>query len=172
MIDRALRDRLLTHRDVVEGITVAKLAELLPRVELAKLLTAALEQGRSQKPYLETNLLAAIPVTTLVQHVPLPWVWDHVVVPKIAAALGLKAKEAPAPAPPPADTARTEVALASPVSAPAAAAPARTSAAGGDESVIIVDGGAQDPGMDLEIDDILASDPKPKVTAVPKPAKR
>jgi len=162
MIDRALRDRLLTHRDIVEGVTVAKLTELLPRSELGKIITAALELGRSQKPYVETNLLAAVPTATLVQHVPLAWIWEHVVVTKIAPALGIKANAAAPPATK--EPARAEPAAA----APAASAPKAKAA--DEEAVIIVDGG-QDNSMDLEIDDILGSDPKPKAATVPKPAK-
>ena len=36
LIDRAMEDQLLTHRDVVRGITVASMVELLPRSEMPR----------------------------------------------------------------------------------------------------------------------------------------
>jgi hypothetical protein len=92
MLDRGLKDRLITHKDIVDGISVTKLAELLPRTELEKVISAALKQGSANKPYTEANLLGATPASTLVKHVPLPWIWEHVIVPKIAQAHAYAAK--------------------------------------------------------------------------------
>lgn len=171
MLDRALKDKLLTHRDIVEGITVAKLAELLPRPELAKIISAALDLGHAQKAYLEPNLLSATPASVLVQHIPLAWIWDQVVVPKITEVLGFRAKEAPAVAPPKA----AEVSIppkaepkaeAPKVEAPKPPPPEPKAA----EEEAAEEAPVEEENMDLEIEDILA-EPKPKA-AVPKPNKR
>jgi hypothetical protein len=165
MIDRALRDRLLSHRDVVDGITVGKLAELLPRPELAKIIAAALDQGHAQKAYVEQNLLAAAPSGTLVEHVPLSWIWEQVVVPKIAEALGIKQR--PLVEAPPAAAAPKEEAKAPPAAKEAAPPPAAPRDAPPAEDAEP----PSDDGMDLEIEDILA-EPKPKTAPVPRPMKR
>ncbi len=86
MLDRALKDELVSHLDIVEGMTVSKLAEHLPRIELEKIITAALMQSQKEKPFREEDLLRETPSTTLVEHVPLPHVWETVVEPKIARA--------------------------------------------------------------------------------------
>jgi hypothetical protein len=91
MLDRALEDGLLTHADIIDGITIAKLAELLPRTELEKVLTAAIQAGRSKRPFVDRDLLGATPTSMLVSHVPLPWLWDKILVPKVAVARGLEA---------------------------------------------------------------------------------
>lgn len=84
MLDRALKDELIEHKDVVDGITVSKLAEHLPRIELEKIITAALRQSEKEKPFHETDLLRETPTTTLVEHVPLPHIWETVIEPRIA----------------------------------------------------------------------------------------
>jgi hypothetical protein len=148
LIDRALKDRVANHRDVVDGLSVAKLAELLPRTELEKLITAALKAGSGNKPYTEANLMTAIPATTLVQHIPLPWIWDHVVVPKIAEVHGFVAKAAPVPlvvAPP------SPIAAAPLVPAPA---PAAVPPPAADETLA-----GLEASLDLEIDDVLGDAP-------------
>ena len=88
VIDRALGDQLLTHRDVVEGITVSQMSERLPRTELGMLLAAALKMGGENKPFVERSLLGVTPVSTLVRHIPLEWIWEQVVIPRIAEAHG------------------------------------------------------------------------------------
>ena len=110
ILERALADELITHRDVVEGITVQKLAELLPRPELERLLSSVLSNARRATAFTEVDVLATVPCTTIVRHVPLALIWARVVVPKIAESHGL------APKPPPPKPAVVE-----PEPAPAAA---------------------------------------------------
>ncbi len=134
IIERALEDKLLTHRDVVRGISVNAMASYLPRSELPKILEAALELGNAKKPFVEKNLLDAVPVATLAQYVPLPAIWQQVVLPFIAEPHGfVPRQEVPAARP----AARSEgerapspeVAAAPAAAAPiAAAAPAREAA--------------------------------------------
>lgn len=100
MLDRAIEDSLMTHRDVVEGLTVERIAQLLPRAELGWILQVALDRGRSKKPFRDEDLLSEAPMSVLAEHVPLPTIWDAVVIPKIAQDHGLvpPQEEEPAPA--------------------------------------------------------------------------
>lgn len=88
MLDRALVDHLLSHRDVVEGITVAELAQRLPKKELGVIIESALELSHNKAPFTERDLLKARPPEVLVDYVPLSHLWNNVVVPKIAEAHG------------------------------------------------------------------------------------
>ena len=84
MLERALSDKLLTHRDVVDGVTVEELANRLPKAELGRLIQCALQNGERGATFTDSDLLATTPARTLVQYVPLSHLWDNVVVPKIA----------------------------------------------------------------------------------------
>jgi len=88
MLDRALTDKLVTHRDVVDGITVDELVTRLPKAELGKIITAALEHGHRDAPFKDEDLIAATPSSTLVRFVPLAHVYKTVIEPKIAASHG------------------------------------------------------------------------------------
>lgn len=89
ILDRALTDGLLTHADLVDGVSVEKLAQSLPREQLAALINAALELGRSKKVFTEEALLETAAAQILVEDVSLVHIWETVVVPKIAIAHGL-----------------------------------------------------------------------------------
>ena len=97
MLERALGERLITHRDVVEGITVAELAKRLPKAELGKIIEGALTKAKSNSPFSEADLLREMPPFVLVEYVPLPHIWDTVVSQKIAAAHGYVAAAPPPP---------------------------------------------------------------------------
>ena len=81
LIERALEDQLLTHRDVVRGISVGLMTEYLPRTELPKIIDAALQLGEGKKPFLERDLLASIGIATLTEYIPLTAIWHRVVFP-------------------------------------------------------------------------------------------
>ncbi len=84
MLERALADQLLTHQDVVEGITLEELATRLPKSELGNIIKLSLENSRGNKPFTERDLLTAVPPSVLVNYVPLGTLWHQVIVPKIA----------------------------------------------------------------------------------------
>lgn len=84
ILERALTDGLLSHKEVVEGITTEQIVDKLPRSELAKIISGALTSGQAGKPFSETQMLAMVPPSSLVQHIPLTDIWNKVVVPKIA----------------------------------------------------------------------------------------
>ncbi|MDX2050828.1 MAG: hypothetical protein SFV15_00460 [Polyangiaceae bacterium] len=117
MLERALTDKLLTHRDIVEGVTVAELAVRLPKAELGKIIQQALTAGHGGRPFSDSDLLVAMPPETLVEYIPLVHLFESAVLPKIAQAHGYT--DPPAP---PAEEAKPAPAAASPAAAPAAAA--------------------------------------------------
>lgn len=84
LIERALKDSLIDHRAVVDGVSVAELATRLPKAELGKIIEGALSAGAAKRPFTEVDLLAAMPPSALVDYVPLKHLWDKVVAPKIA----------------------------------------------------------------------------------------
>lgn len=81
ILDRGLANLLLSHEELVAAITVEKLAALLPREELGAIIAMALRQPDK---FSEEHLVGAVPPRTLVDHVPLDYVWTRVVVPLIA----------------------------------------------------------------------------------------
>ena len=94
MLDRAIEDHLLTYRDIVEGITVAKLVNFLPLGELQALIEKALSNSHTGKVFTEEDLLRAVPSKKLVENVPLSLIWDSVIHPKVAAENGLTEESA------------------------------------------------------------------------------
>lgn len=81
---RGMADHLLNQKDIVEGLGVNRLAECLPATALTEVLTRAFANAQEKKPFSEVDMLEVVPTTVLVEHVPLPELWDRVVVPKIA----------------------------------------------------------------------------------------
>ena len=88
LLERALVDGLVSHADIVEGISVSEMATCLPNAELGKLIEAALHKSESKKPFTEADLLGEMPPFVLVEYIPLPHVYEGVIVEKIAAAHG------------------------------------------------------------------------------------
>ena len=84
MLERALTDALITHRDIIEGISVAEIAARLPKAELGKIIDGALAAGHRHTPFTESDLWAALTAAVLVEYVPLRLVWERVIQPKIA----------------------------------------------------------------------------------------
>jgi len=84
MLERAFEDKLITHRDVVEGVTVEELANRLPKAELGRIIQMALQNADRGTSFTEQDLISATPPRTLVQYVPLAHLWESVIVPKIA----------------------------------------------------------------------------------------
>lgn len=93
MLGRALDDKLVTHADIVEGITVEELASRLPKSELGKIIKGALDCGKRNAPFTETDLLGSMPPDVLVNYMPLFQVWDAIIDPKIAIEHGYAAKK-------------------------------------------------------------------------------
>lgn len=134
MLERAFEDKLITHRDVVEGVTVEELSNRLPKAELGRIISHALQNADRGTSFTEADLIATTPPRTLVQYVPLAHLWESVIVPKIAERHGYQRAAAPpslgptwsepAPAPVPAPAAAMP-SLPEPPKAHAEAAPAK-----------------------------------------------
>jgi len=84
ILDRAMEDRLLTHRDIVDGITVATMVQYLPVSELQAVIEKALANSHNGKAFNEQDFLKVTPSQTLVEHVPLSVIWETVICPKVA----------------------------------------------------------------------------------------
>jgi hypothetical protein len=93
MLGRALEDKLVSHQDIVEGITVEELASRLPKSELGKIIKGALECGKRNAPFTESDLLGSMPPDVLVNYMPLFQVWDAIIDPKIAVEHGYTSKK-------------------------------------------------------------------------------
>jgi len=100
LLERGLEDRLLTHRDLVEGTTVEEIANRLPKTELGRLIQCALQNADKGTSFTEVDLLSTTPPRALVQHVPLAHLWDMVIVPRIADRHGYAPTASKAPAEP------------------------------------------------------------------------
>ncbi len=84
LLERALRDGLVTHEAVISGITVGEVATRLPKVELGKIIEGALQAGKKKAPFTEVELWAALTAPVLVEYVPLAHIWSTVLVPRVA----------------------------------------------------------------------------------------
>lgn len=89
IVDRAVEDRLVTYKDIVDGITVSTLVQYIPLTDLAAVIENALANSHGGKPFTEQDLLRMLPSNSLVDHVPLSVIWDQVLYPKVAEAIGL-----------------------------------------------------------------------------------
>jgi hypothetical protein len=84
IVDCARANGLVTDHDVIEGLTIDRILELVPKNELVKLLRSALVEGRHGRAFDDEALLDAMPPAALLDHVPLAQMWESVVVPRIA----------------------------------------------------------------------------------------
>lgn len=89
IIERALSEGLISHRDVVSAISVPTLVDRLPRAELATVFERVLEEGREGMAFTDELLFDMVPMPVIVAHVALATLWDWVITAKIAVPLGL-----------------------------------------------------------------------------------
>jgi hypothetical protein len=101
LIDKAMEEKLLKARDVIDGIGVSRLAEVLPRAELGWMLEKALERGRGRKPFTDEQFLAEAPVGVLADRVPLSELWENVIAAHVAVPQGFADRPTKQSAPPP-----------------------------------------------------------------------
>jgi hypothetical protein len=97
LLERALKDGLITHRDIVDGITVTELSVRLPKSELGRIIDGAVLAGREKKPFTDLDLWALLTAPVLVEHVPLTHIWSTVIAAKIAAVHGFSSGADSAP---------------------------------------------------------------------------
>lgn len=97
IIDQALGEGLIHHRDIVSAISVPTLVDRLPRAELATVFERVLEEGRGGMAFTDELLLQLVPLPVVVTHVPLATLWGWVITAKIAVPMGLMPDPAEAP---------------------------------------------------------------------------
>jgi hypothetical protein len=92
IVDCARANGLVTDHDIVEGLTLDRILDALPKDEIAKVVRAAIGDGRHGRPFDDEKLLGVLPLPALLDHVPLAQMWESVVVPRIAIAHGFAAR--------------------------------------------------------------------------------
>jgi hypothetical protein len=86
MLDRAIAHHLISHEDIIEGITIEMIAEKLPRNDMARVFKGAVTAGRGGKPFNDSDLYTLMTSSTLVDYVPLPHIMQTVLLPMASAA--------------------------------------------------------------------------------------
>lgn len=89
IIESALEQGLINHRDIISAISVNTLVDRLPRSELASVFERVLEEGREGLAFTEEMLFQMVPMPVIVAHVPLATLWNWVIDAKIAVPAGL-----------------------------------------------------------------------------------
>jgi hypothetical protein len=102
IVDCARTSGLITDHDIVEGLTLDRILDALPKTELAKLVRSAVTGGRHGKQFDDEALLGVLPASALLEHIPLPQIWDAVVVSRIALPHGFVVRRSATPPPLPA----------------------------------------------------------------------
>lgn len=89
ILDRAIEDRMLTHREIVEGLGIGNLVKHLPLTDLQSVIEKTLDNSHGSKPFTEQDLLGVVPAEQMVESVPLSLLWESVIRPMVAERNGL-----------------------------------------------------------------------------------
>lgn len=84
VLECALREGVLRPSDVADGIGLKRIAACLPRAELQRVVEHALSRAREGQRLTEEQLLEAVPLRSLMNHVPLEHTWSEVVLGRLA----------------------------------------------------------------------------------------
>jgi hypothetical protein len=84
LLDAALQEELLDHRDMMEGLTVPALSSWLPRENLGALIQRALENGSQRRNFTAVDLIEGTTTAILVKWLPLSEIWNSVIRPRVA----------------------------------------------------------------------------------------
>lgn len=88
IVERALEEGVLRLQDVSDGIGFKRIATCLPRAELQRVVEHALSRAREGQRLTEEQLLEAVPLRSLMTHVPLEHTWTEVIIGRLARPLG------------------------------------------------------------------------------------
>ena len=83
-LTQALQERLLTLRDVLDGLTYEAVADSLSPEELRTVVRHALVRGRDGIGLNEKVLLEVLPLDKLVRSMPLEHIWNQVIIERLA----------------------------------------------------------------------------------------
>ncbi len=84
IVECALEEGVLRLQDVADGIGFKRIATCLPRAELQRVVEHALSRAREGQRLTEDQLLEAVPLRSLMTHVPLEHTWTEVIVGRLA----------------------------------------------------------------------------------------
>jgi hypothetical protein len=84
VVESALSEGVLRLQDVADGIGFKRIATCLPRAELQRVVEHALSRAREGHRLTEEQLLEAVPLRSLMKHVPLEHTWNEVVLGRLA----------------------------------------------------------------------------------------
>jgi hypothetical protein len=85
----AVQERLITVRDILEGLTYESVADSLSPTELRSVVRHALLRGRDGIGLNEKVLLEVLPLDKLVRSMPLEHIWTEVILRRLAVPCGL-----------------------------------------------------------------------------------
>jgi hypothetical protein len=84
LLEAALREGVLRLQDIADGIGFKRIASCLPRAELQRVVEHALSRAREGQRLTEEQLLEAVPLRSLMNHVPLEHTWNEVITARLA----------------------------------------------------------------------------------------
>lgn len=84
VLESAIHEGVLRLQDIADGIGFKRIASCLPRTELQRVVEHALSRAREGQRLTEEQLLEAVPLRSLMNHVPLEHTWSEVVVCRLA----------------------------------------------------------------------------------------
>ena len=88
LLEAALAQQLISLKDMADGITFQEIATRLPAAKLQKVVQHALECSRLDMPLNEEALLEVVPLSELVEYIPLEQFWSNVILEKVARPAG------------------------------------------------------------------------------------
>ena len=84
ILSRARAERLLSDRDIIDGIGLDVLVESLPKQDLGRVIEKALSEGRSGRVFKDERVLDVVSPYLLVEHVPLAHLWERLITNQLA----------------------------------------------------------------------------------------
>jgi hypothetical protein len=89
ILECGLREGVLRLQDIADGIGFKRIATCLPQSELQRVVEHALSRAREGQRLTEEQLLEAVPLHSLMRHIPLEHTWNEVVIGRLARPLQL-----------------------------------------------------------------------------------
>jgi hypothetical protein len=84
IVSRARAEKLITDREIIDGITLDVLVDSLPKEELGRVIERALAEGRSGRVFKDERVLDVLSPYLLVEHVSLAHIWHRLIADRLA----------------------------------------------------------------------------------------
>ncbi len=78
-LENALKHKLISERDIVEGIKVLRLTQCLPEEMRVKVLEATFASAQEKKAFTEADFVKLVGIVLIVDCVPSPEIWEGVI---------------------------------------------------------------------------------------------